>query len=338
MIAAKNYRTGRTAHGIGWPRSSRLGRIGEQTTEHDLALAIRKIHRTDGELACQRSVRGATISAVDSLASDGRPPSSGPHPALFAGRRRWEPCPHPSKGSDHLDSSEFLDRAWERAGLTTPPGGGGPLANKAAVMRWLSDARERLPRLIAEIVYDSRALAFVASRSYRHSNGFVKVPLQTGAALGEAFRLHMWDNSPADSDIHDHRWDFVSMPILGSFLERRYKLQDGREGQLLECRPRAQSGTIAVTPLKRARAVLIEEAERVAGKPYECHSRVLHAIDPTNDRVAATLVIRGPTLRGSALVHKSPDTPNVGEPMQALAPSLMPTQLSEVLEAVAANI
>lgn len=77
-----------------------------------------------------------------------------------------------------LDSYVHLDKAWERAGLAILPGGEDPLADSGAVIRWLTDAQDRLPWLISAIISDSNALALVASRSYRHSNGFAKIPLQ----------------------------------------------------------------------------------------------------------------------------------------------------------------
>jgi hypothetical protein len=169
-------------------------------------------------------------------------------------------------------------------------------------------------------------------------NGFVKIPLQNGASPDGAFRLHVWKDSHPDSDVHNHRWDFISLPILGSFLERRYELAEGTDGQLLECRPRRSDGIIAVRPVRKAKAVLTDESERMAGQPYECNSRVLHAIDPTRNRLAATLISCGPALETSALVHKAPESPDIGIPMHAFTPSLTPGQLADILNTVAANL
>jgi hypothetical protein len=244
----------------------------------------------------------------------------------------------PSNGKDPVDATVGLGRAWERAGLTTPPTGGSLLVNMPAVIRWLADARDRLPGLITEIIRDSSTLAMVASRSYRHPNGFVKIPIQWEVGSGEALRLHVWADAIPDSDVHNHRWDFVSLPILGSFIERRYELVEGSEGQLLECRPRASDGTIAIRPINRGKAVLSDENKRVVGKSYECNSQVLHAIDPTAARLGATLIMRGPTVRRSALVHKAPEAKEIGAPLQMSSPNLMPADLVSILKTVTRSL
>lgn len=66
---------------------------------------------------------------------------------------------------------------------------------------------------LRSLLSDPAALSVVASRSYRHGNGFLKIVLHRSRAL--SLRLHIQDGS-AEENVHDHRWTFASTVLTGA--------------------------------------------------------------------------------------------------------------------------
>ena len=79
--------------------------------------------------------------------------------------------------------------------------------------------------ILKSILNDSYLCEKVASNSYMHQNGFFKSVLHSSQEDGWALRLHVWENvdiSKYDSNIHNHRWNYGSLVLSGSFLEEQY--------------------------------------------------------------------------------------------------------------------
>jgi len=61
----------------------------------------------------------------------------------------------------------------------------------------------------------------------QHPNSFFKVRLIT-FPTGESLRLHIWlPESKADSNIHNHRWPFVSRLLSGSYEQTKFIIATG---------------------------------------------------------------------------------------------------------------
>lgn len=74
-----------------------------------------------------------------------------------------------------------------------------------------------------ENIIANRALfATVLSGSYTHDNGFDKIVLFSNDNL--KIRLHIWwpNHRPFFENIHNHRWDFCSKLLLGSYENEVY--------------------------------------------------------------------------------------------------------------------
>lgn len=100
--------------------------------------------------------------------------------------------------------------------------------------------KDVLIHLLREVVTDPQKLADIARRSYRHSLGFSKIILledwkqhffETGVPPGKHaydIRLHIWwPNFTSRGPVlaegrHEHRWNFASRLITGSFENHRY--------------------------------------------------------------------------------------------------------------------
>lgn len=59
-------------------------------------------------------------------------------------------------------------------------------------------------------------------RAQFHANGFYKIELAYTSDR-DKFVLHYWPTLPSGSDIHSHRWDFVSHILCGSLEEVIYR-------------------------------------------------------------------------------------------------------------------
>lgn len=133
--------------------------------------------------------------------------------------------------------------------------------------------------------------------SYRHPNGFRKYTLFR--FRGYHLRLHVWTRMPErEPDAHDHRWDFVSVP-LGFFWEERFACHSTREEgdlhYLSHCVPHSEvgDGPREVLRLGLQRLRLLWARGRRPLVPYFCPAGEIHRHRPLH-APAASLVLTFP--------------------------------------------
>ena len=79
----------------------------------------------------------------------------------------------------------------------------------------------RLVKRLRNLCDDESVLDIIASRSYRHPNGFDKIVLKYHGKGLPSLRLHIWWNATQDvNDVHNHPWDFKSSVISGAIENR----------------------------------------------------------------------------------------------------------------------
>ncbi|MFE9879080.1 hypothetical protein [Streptomyces sp. NPDC005784] len=138
---------------------------------------------------------------------------------------------------------------------------------------------------------------------YRHPNGFYKIKLLSPGADSWALRLHLWDGPVAQSDVHDHRWDFSSYIVWGGLLESQFVLERGAGSTpVFELAQRPSSGEYRYTPDGVGRLRETARTRRVAGESYTLDHRVLHRADPDGTYPVVTAVLQGRDLRTSTVV------------------------------------
>lgn len=100
--------------------------------------------------------------------------------------------------------------------LLAPNDGMGSCTSIASIIAELSQP-DTLRLLLAQLLRSEEALCGVQQRSYYHHNGFRKLVLLQNKAF--KLRLHLWEaNSERHHEnIHDHRWNFASCLLAGSF-------------------------------------------------------------------------------------------------------------------------
>ncbi len=135
-----------------------------------------------------------------------------------------------------------------------------------------------------------------------HPTGFKKITLFS--AFGYKVRIHYWPNGRlgAKPDIHDHRWNFLSIPIRGSFIDTRYRSLEEGEYILKQCFTEPKVGVRPVKTVGKGGVVEIARFIRHAGIPYICRAGEIHSYMPETDRAALSFVVTGRPIRDFAKV------------------------------------
>jgi hypothetical protein len=172
-------------------------------------------------------------------------------------------------------------------------------ARLAELRRTAEDLRDDPDVLWSSLLHlgqDGDALAEVASRSYAHPNGFIKIVLHLGDDYG--VRLHVWYPQPpdwgADIDPHGHRWEFASWVVTGALHEETFVEADG--GQWHDRFDYSRhDGTPNLLWTGTSRLCRVDHVERATGDVYARARSVIHTASPGVRRLVATLVLQGPT-------------------------------------------
>lgn len=220
---------------------------------------------------------------------------------------------------------------WMRQDVPTRlPEPGVDALDNPVVQEFFSRLLACLPTLIECIAASPAMLARLAAGSFAHPNDFIKIPLFTDRSNGCQLRLHIWDRDHADADVHDHRWPFWSVPVVGRLDETRFVVTPGDNFALMECTPRDAEEHIHVTEVSRVAIKEREQAIRDTGRIYECEEGEYHRLETLGDRgLTATLMLRGASVRERALIMKKSDQDTGSS--SYLLPSLAPERLSEHL-------
>jgi|SRR5271157_254917 len=179
------------------------------------------------------------------------------------------------------------------------------VAQNSAFLRALA-ADEAPERLIHEILADREALSRIASRSYRHANGFDKILLFDSRQAG-AYRLsiHHWysahGESPSkDEPIHNHRFSFWSHIFRGTMSASVYTECDcAEEGSAFLPRYRylpTSTGNVHTCKYDREACVKrVASTTYSTGDVYYLNYKILHRVHaPGYGQRLCTFVLRGP--------------------------------------------
>ena len=123
-------------------------------------------------------------------------------------------------------------------------------------------------------------LSEIASKSYIHKNGFVKLVYET---IEETVcRLHIYPlGATADKNIHDHRWDFSSTTICGELPMSLYDISEG-SSEKFHTYSKTQNGH-HIELQESCSARLIEEACFTPLQRYVMPSQLFHRIEEVKE-------------------------------------------------------
>lgn len=128
-----------------------------------------------------------------------------------------------------------------------------------------------------------------------HPNGFLIRLLHT-FSNGIRLRIHTWPRGERRLDSpHDHRSWFVSIPLWGKFIERRFEGGGGKSRyDVLRCHSTSSNGIPVTSPDGFGSLTEVSRQKRYPLIPYLCPAGAIHSLVPEKPGFAATIVLFGP--------------------------------------------
>lgn len=158
-----------------------------------------------------------------------------------------------------------------------------------------------LAAMFEEFLVEVRSDIHFKSDSYSHDNGFDKIVLFEDNETRMKMRLHIWypillsGNHRARQNVHNHRWDFSSIVLLGRVDHVTYRFaQSSEEGEELfhyRYYARGDKEHYNLEELGKSRVVETHKESFSAEQLYGVENEVLHRVDVEDQMAAATLVI-----------------------------------------------
>ncbi|UTJ07505.1 hypothetical protein [Arcobacter roscoffensis] len=146
----------------------------------------------------------------------------------------------------------------------------------------------------------------VASRSYSHNNGFLKVVLIEKRPK-YSIRFHIWPEKPFQApDIHNHPWDMTGLVLNGSYEWPIYTFdQTSKECEsfnLFECRYLEDYSGHSFHNLDNVVLNQIEKLSFQQGDIFQLPQTKYHNVSKENSNPAESIVITGEAMGLSANV------------------------------------
>lgn len=127
-----------------------------------------------------------------------------------------------------------------------------------------------------------------------HPNGFTKFVV--GTFFGYRIRIHYWPKGANKSESrHNHRWWFVSIPLLGRFVDNRYaEVADGDTMRIKVFDENGRDSGRTYTLDGTSGLLLRRTYVRYPLIPYFCGRREIHSYYPRGNGRHMSLVIISP--------------------------------------------
>ncbi len=198
--------------------------------------------------------------------------------------------------------------------------------------------RAHLRDALATIVGDQHLLSAVASKSYLHPNGFEKIPLAYTRTPEYKLVLHVWcggRDAHEPSDIHNHRWDFSSMVLLGGLQWEQYEISASLGHPMAEYRYQSPEGSgsyslehVGSSPLHCVLSAWFSERTT-----YTFSRDALHRADPGTS-MSVSLVLQGSPQQSRTRVFRSSTSHSLECVSVRPIAKMRPPKLRHTLEAV----
>jgi hypothetical protein len=172
-----------------------------------------------------------------------------------------------------------------------------------AVARMLQEIAQpgNLRPMFDEFLYEVTKSVHENTDSYTHDNGFDKLVLFEDNDTKMKMRLHIWHplvipgTKRTRQNVHNHRWDFSSIVLLGHADQLTYRFaKKGEEGEEFfhyRYYARGSKEHYDLEELGKTELVCLGSERFKAGQLYCIDNEVLHRVDIDDNLAAATLVI-----------------------------------------------
>ncbi len=174
--------------------------------------------------------------------------------------------------------------------------------------QWWSTATLR--NLLCAALSSPQVLKEITARSYWHPNGFLKLILAQ-SSTGSTLRVHSWRQQKQqsaseglDTDIHSHRWPFISFVLSGALdiLEFTETNQCEDRYNKYICAPN-RKGLYKLWSLGYTGLSCSNHQTVGMGEYYSIDTNILHQVF-NRSQETITAVIQGPPTERSSLVFR----------------------------------
>ncbi|TDC68308.1 hypothetical protein E1200_12095 [Actinomadura sp. GC306] len=171
--------------------------------------------------------------------------------------------------------------------------------------------------LLRGALRDEHWLDAVHAGSYRHPNGFDKIVLFADREY--QLRLHVWRENARETaveNIHNHRWDFSSVIVLGGYRFQEF-IPDpaGRRFHAYGYTSERGAAAYSLKPLGQRGLTRSFDARLCAGTSYTLTSDVFHRVSNTPGQFTVSLVLQGPHRPDSSVLVFAEENLPSGRPL-----------------------
>jgi hypothetical protein len=145
-----------------------------------------------------------------------------------------------------------------------------------------------------------------------HPIGFKKYVLLS--FLGYRLRLHVWPRGGGSDSRHNHRWWFISVPLVGRFIDTRYVEVDG-PGDFMKIdvldKGGVRDGERVYHADGESNLVVRKTYTRYPLVPYLCQDGAVQSYVPRGRGFHASLVVLGRLRRDKSEIWRDPNAIDV---------------------------
>ena len=160
---------------------------------------------------------------------------------------------------------------------------------------------QNLVAMFDEFLEETRSGVDFQGNSYTHDNGFDKIVIFDDSETRMKMRLHIWHPVlPSDvrrvrQNVHNHRWDFSSIVLLGRMDHLTYRFaglaEKGEELFHYRYYARGSKDHYDLEELGKSSVIEVHQESFKSGQLYCVGNLTLHRVDVEDQMTAATLVI-----------------------------------------------
>ena len=178
--------------------------------------------------------------------------------------------------------------------------------------------KDNLIKLIDILTLDSE-IGNICDRSYQHDNGFKKIVLLEGESF--KLRLHVWEPAykvrSEDNDLHDHRWDFASLMMKGSFVSVLYQESENgiEERYPYTYLPVAGGDSYGLEKVSDSKVKLYESCRILIkqGMGYFMPCQTVHKVEYESEEKTVTMVITDKPINNNCRMYSVDERSQVEE-------------------------
>lgn len=192
--------------------------------------------------------------------------------------------------------------------------------------------------LLANVGANHHLIEEIAKKSYWHNTGIFKLVLWKPEGNLPEVRIHIWSDRSRNfsathvDSIHNHRWNFASNILVGSFLKEIFETteEEPKDHQHFQFESQGRGQPNKVTQIGNVKLRTIFTGVISSGNSYYLDSRMLHRITPIANTVSATLFAASSNLFAYSDVLFSPESRRMNSEAPP-APKLTPEMIIDLL-------